>query len=121
MAWMQTHWPPHITIIISYSPNLVKLGSIDKIIKPGQTILIKPNLAFNAPPESYAVIDPSTIESVTRYFKKHSKAGKILVGDNSSLGQHVGWADIAIKTSGMEEAANLGGQTKSSTSMCDPP
>ncbi len=85
------------------------LGSVDHLIKPGQTVLIKPNLAFNAPPESYAVVDPRTVEAVTRYFKKHSKAGKIQVGDNPSLGQHVGRADIAFKTSGMEEAARLGG------------
>jgi uncharacterized protein (DUF362 family) len=85
------------------------VGSIDAIVKPGQTVLIKPNLAFNAPPESYAVVDPRTVEAVTRFFKKHSKAGKVLVGDNPSLGQHVGRADIAFKTSGMEEAARLGG------------
>jgi uncharacterized protein (DUF362 family) len=85
------------------------VGSIDNIVKPGQTVLIKPNLAFNAPPESYAVVDPRTVEAVTRYFKKHSKAGKVQVGDNPSLGQHVGRADIAFKTSGMEEAARRGG------------
>ena len=85
------------------------VGGVDNIVKPGQTVLIKPNLAFNAPPESYAVLDPRTVEAVTRFFKKHSKAGKVLVGDNPSLGKHVGRADIAFKTSGMEEAAKLGG------------
>jgi len=85
------------------------VGSVDAIVKPGQTVLIKPNLAFNAPPESYAVVDPRTVEAVTRFFKKHSKAGKVLVGDNPSLGKHVGRANIAFKTSGMEEAAKLGG------------
>jgi uncharacterized protein (DUF362 family) len=85
------------------------VGSIDNIVKPGQTVLIKPNLAFNAPPESYAVVDPRTVEAVTRYFKKYSKAGKVLVGDNPSLGKHVGRANIAFITSGMEEAAKLGG------------
>jgi uncharacterized protein (DUF362 family) len=85
------------------------VGSIDQIVRPGQTVLIKPNLAFNAPPESYAVVDPRTVEAVTRFFKQHSKAGKVLVGDNPSLGQHVGRANIAFKTSGMEDAARLGG------------
>lgn len=85
------------------------VGSIDNIVKPGQTVLIKPNLAFSAPPESYAVVDPRTVEAVTRYFKKYSKAGKVQVGDNPSLGKHVGRASIAFKTSGMEEAALLGG------------
>ncbi|MEA4907351.1 MAG: DUF362 domain-containing protein [Chloroflexi bacterium] len=85
------------------------LGSVDNLIKPGQNVLIKPNLAFNAPPESYAVVDPRTVEAVTRYFKQNSKAGRVVVGDNPSLGKHVGRANIAFKTSGMEEAARLGG------------
>jgi len=85
------------------------VGSIDNLVKPGQTVLIKPNLAFLAPPESYAVVDPRVVEAVTRYFKKHSKAGKVQVGDNPSLGMHVGRAAPAFKASGMEEAARLGG------------
>lgn len=87
----------------------LSIGSLDAIIKPGQTVLIKPNLAFSAPPESYAVVDPRTVEAVVRYVKKNSKAAKVVVGDNPSLGKHVGRASIAFKTSGMEEAAKLGG------------
>lgn len=100
-----------IDIIEAAVAEAIKLavGSIDNLVKPGQVVLIKPNLAFNAPPESYAVVDPRTVEAVTRYFKKHSQAGKVLVGDNPSLGKHVGRASIAFITSGMEEAAKLGG------------
>ncbi|MDR3255647.1 MAG: DUF362 domain-containing protein [Synergistaceae bacterium] len=85
------------------------IGSPDAIIKPGQTVLIKPNLAFQAPPESFAVVDPRTVEAVVAYFKENSKAGKVVVGDNPSLGMHVGRAKPAFKESGMEEAARLGG------------
>ena len=35
--------------------------SIDSIIKEGETVLIKPNLAFQAPPESFSVVDPRVI------------------------------------------------------------
>ncbi|MFY9430675.1 MAG: FeS-binding protein, partial [Acetomicrobium sp.] len=38
------------------------VGSIDAIIKPGDRVLVKPNLAFQAPPESFAVVDPRTVE-----------------------------------------------------------
>lgn len=37
-------------------------GSLDNIIKPSENILIKPNLAFQAPPESFAVVDPRVVE-----------------------------------------------------------
>jgi uncharacterized protein (DUF362 family) len=85
------------------------IGSPDAIIKEGQTVLIKPNLAFQAPPESFAVVDPRTVEAVVAYFKENSKAGKVVVGDNPSLGMHVGRAKPAFEVSGMEEAARLGG------------
>ncbi|MBC3795601.1 DUF362 domain-containing protein [Acetobacterium tundrae] len=87
----------------------LSIGSLDTIIKEGNTVLIKPNLAFQAPPESFAVVDPRTIEAVVSYVKENSKAGKVIVGDNPSLGMHVGRAKPAFKDSKMEEAAKLGG------------
>lgn len=88
------------------------VGSPDAIIKPGQTVLIKPNLAFQAPAESFAVVDPRTVEAVVAYFKENSQAGEIWVGDNPSLGMHVGRAKPAFHDSGMEEAALRGGADK---------
>jgi len=87
----------------------LSIGSLDAIIKEGDTVLIKPNLAFQAPPESFAVVDPRTVEAVVSYVKENSKAGKVVVGDNPSLGMHVGRAKPAFDVSGMEEAARLGG------------
>jgi len=87
----------------------LSIGSLDTIIKEGDTVLIKPNLAFQAPPESFAVVDPRTIEAVVSYVKENSKAGKVIIGDNPSLGMHVGRAKPAFKDSKMEEAAKLGG------------
>jgi uncharacterized protein (DUF362 family) len=88
------------------------IGSPDTIIKKGQTVLIKPNLAFQAPPESFAVVDPRVIEAVVSYFKENSQAGEVWVGDNPSLGMHVGRAKPAFHASGMEEAARRGGADK---------
>jgi len=88
------------------------IGSPDAIIKPGQKVLIKPNLAFQAPPESFAVVDPRVVEAVVAYFKENSKAGEVWVGDNPSLGLHVGRAKPAFAASGMEEAARRGGADK---------
>jgi uncharacterized protein (DUF362 family) len=85
------------------------IGSLDTIIKEGDVVLIKPNLAFLAPPESFAVVDPRMIEAVTAYVKENSKASKVQVGDNPSLGLHVGRAKPAFEAAKMEEAAKLGG------------
>ncbi|MEW5721719.1 MAG: DUF362 domain-containing protein [Thermodesulfobacteriota bacterium] len=85
------------------------VGGIDSLIKPGETVLIKPNLAFQAPPESYSVVDPRMIEAMVAYLKESSKAGQVWVGDNPSLGMHVGRARPAFETSGMRAAAERGG------------
>lgn len=90
----------------------LSLGSIDAIVKPGDRVLVKPNLAFQAPPESFAVVDPRTVEAVVAFLKEESKAAEVWVGDNPSLGLHVGKAKPAFKESGMEEAAIRGGADK---------
>ncbi|PKM69536.1 MAG: FeS-binding protein [Firmicutes bacterium HGW-Firmicutes-19] len=88
------------------------IGSLDTIIKDGDIVLIKPNLAFQAPAESHAVVDPRVIEAVVAYIKENSKAKEVWLGDNPSLGQHVGRAKPAFAASGMEEAAKRGGVDK---------
>lgn len=90
----------------------LSIGSLDSIIKPGDRVLIKPNLAFQAPAESFAVVDPRTVEAVVAYVKEESKAGEVWVGDNPSLGLHVGRAKPAFIDSGIEEAAYRGGADK---------
>lgn len=85
------------------------VGSIDTIVKEGQTVLIKPNIAFLAPPESFAVVDPRMIEAVVWYFKTYSKAKAVWIGDNPSLGMHVGKARPALEAAGMTAAAIAGG------------
>lgn len=85
------------------------VGGIDNIIRKGETVLIKPNLAFQAPPESFSVVDPRVIEALVAYLKENSKAKEIWIGDNPSLGQHVGRARPAFEASGMRAAAERGG------------
>ena len=85
------------------------VGSIDAVIKEGETVLIKPNLAFQAPPESFSVVDPRVIEALVAYLKESSKAKEVWVGDNPSLGLHVGRARPAFEAAGMRAAAERGG------------
>ena len=49
------------------------------------------------------------VEAVVAYVKENSSAGEVWVGDNPSLGMHVGRAKPAFKESGMEEVAIRGG------------
>jgi uncharacterized protein (DUF362 family) len=85
------------------------VGGIDNIIKPGETVLVKPNLGFQAPPESYAVVDPRVVEGMVAFLKEKSKAKEVWVGDNPSLGQHVGRSRPAFMAAGMYDAAIRGG------------
>ncbi|MCC3143877.1 DUF362 domain-containing protein [Halanaerobium sp. Z-7514] len=85
------------------------VGSIANLIKNGDRVLIKPNLAFLAPPESFSVVDPRVIEALVSLLKEESEAGEVWVGDNPSLGKHVGRAKPAFKAAEMEEAAYRGG------------
>ncbi len=87
----------------------LSVGSIHNIVKEGETVLIKPNLAFQAPPESFSVVDPRVIEALVGFLKENSKAKEVWVGDNPSLGQHVGRARPAFEMSGMRAAAERGG------------
>lgn len=84
-------------------------GDLDNLVKTGDRVLIKPNLAFQAPPESHSVVDPRVIEALVSLLKEESKAGEVWVGDNPSLGKQVGRADVAFDTSGMKAAAERGG------------
>lgn len=85
------------------------VGGIDNIVKEGETVLVKPNLAFQAPPECHSVVEPRVIEGMIAFLKEESKAGEVWMGDNPSLGQHVGRSRPAFEASGMEEAAKRGG------------
>ncbi len=85
------------------------VGGIDNIVHEGETVLIKPNLAFQAPPESFSVVDPRVIEAFVSYLKEYSKAKEVWVGDNPSLGQQVGRARPAFEAAGMRAASERGG------------
>ena len=85
------------------------VGGIDNIIKPGETVLVKPNLAFQAPPESYDLVDPRVVEGMIAFLKEKSKAKEVWIGDNPSLGLHIGRARPSFETAGMRAAAERGG------------
>jgi uncharacterized protein (DUF362 family) len=77
------------------------VGSIESIIKKGETVLIKPNLAIEVPSASFSVVDPRVIKAVASYLRENSKGKEVWVDDNHSLCQHVGRARPAFEMNGM--------------------
>ena len=58
------------------------LGGIDRFVKPGETVLLKPNIAFARPPWVCATSHPDIICEITRLCYKQAKAKKVYVTDN---------------------------------------
>jgi len=58
------------------------LGGIDRFVKPGETVLLKPNIGFSSPPRICATSHPDIIAEVARLCYEHAKAKKVYVTDN---------------------------------------
>jgi len=77
------------------------LGGIDKLIKPGQSVLIKPNLTAGADPILGGTTDVHFAEAIIELIKEHSSPGRIICGENTSAGneatiayQQFGYVDM---------------------------
>jgi uncharacterized protein (DUF362 family) len=57
------------------------LGGIGRFVKPGETVAIKPNVAFASPPMLGATTDPQLVAEVVRLCYK-AGAAKVIVADN---------------------------------------
>ena len=58
------------------------LGGIERFIRPGDTVLIKPNVAFATPAILGATADPELIGQVVRLCFNRGQAKQVLVTDN---------------------------------------
>ena len=61
------------------------IGGIRQVVRPGQTVLIKPNFGVAVPPETGIVTDPSVIDAVIKICKE-ADPGSILVAESSVVG-----------------------------------
>jgi uncharacterized protein (DUF362 family)/Pyruvate/2-oxoacid:ferredoxin oxidoreductase delta subunit len=72
------------------------LGGIDKFVKKGSKVLLKPNMLGSAKREQRVTTDPAVVEAVIKILKK--KKCTIYLGDSPALGSAVSVADsCAIK------------------------
>jgi len=78
------------TMSIAKGPNRVEtvdkaielLGGIEKFVRPGETVAIKPNVAFASPPMLGATANPELVAEVVRLCYSRGKAKKVIVTDN---------------------------------------
>jgi uncharacterized protein (DUF362 family) len=58
------------------------LGGINRFVKPGETVLLKPNVAFASPPRVCATSHPDIISEIARLCYEQAKAKKVYITDN---------------------------------------
>jgi len=81
---------PSQTISIAKGSDRVKtidkaielLGGIERFVKPGETVAIKPNVAFATPAMLCATTNPELIAEVVRLCYNRGKAKKVIIIDN---------------------------------------
>lgn len=60
------------------------LGGIERFVKPGQRVLIKPNMLAGKPPEDAVTTHPALVKAVVELAQR--AGGEVLVGDSPGIG-----------------------------------
>jgi uncharacterized protein (DUF362 family) len=79
------------------------IGGINRFVKPGDVVVVKPNMAFNSPPELKANTDPIVVRTVV-HLCFQALASKVYVFDRSLSNPK-----LTYVTSGIAEAAKTAG------------
>ncbi len=79
------------------------VGGIGSYVKPGDVVAVKPNIAFNAPPEYKATTDPVLVRTIVELCFQ-AGAAKVYVFDRT-----VSNPRLSYVTSGIERAAEQAG------------
>ena len=82
--------------------GLAQMGGLDRFVKRGMKVVVKPNLGFNSSPERAHTTHPYLVEAV-------AKMCKALGADVKIMDRPVHNARLVYKTSGMVEAADNAG------------
>lgn len=82
---------------------LEPLGGMGRFVKPGQTVLLKPNMLAGKPPETAVTTHPTIVKVVVELV--HAAGGTALVGDSPGLGS---FEKVAQKTGIAQVVAEAG-------------
>ncbi len=80
-------------------------GGMKALVTGRQTVVIKPNMAWDLPPETGANANPATVAEVVRLCREASPAARIIVFDRTMSRDPAG----PYRTSGVAEAARKAG------------
>lgn len=78
------------------------LGGLEKVIDPGDSVLLKPNILAASPPEAATTTHPAVVSAMCEFVL--AAGGKPVVGDGAGISRP-GATAKALKVSGIEEAA----------------
>jgi len=74
------------------------LGGIQKFVKPGDRVVIKPNMSFDRTPEQASNTHPEVVRELA-VMCKEAQAGKVFILDHTLAS-----AEMCLRSSGIEEA-----------------
>ena len=69
---------------------LAPLGGISRFVRPGQKVLLKPNLLAGKPPEQAVTTHPALVRAVASQVQR--AGGEVLLGDSPGIGSAAGVA-----------------------------
>jgi len=82
------------------------LGGIERFVKPGETVAIKPNVAFASPPALGATAHPELVAEIVRLCYDRGRAKEVIVADNP-----INDPASCFSLSGIAKAATQAGAT----------
>lgn len=84
-----------------------ELGAFSERIKPGMTVLVKPNLLGKHKPEEVCTTHPSIVKAVCKMLA--GMGARVIVGDSPGGPFTKAWLAGILKTTGVEEAVKQSG------------
>lgn len=93
------HYDPDATVD-AVRRVLAPLGGMERFVRPGATVVLKPNLVFGRAPEKAINSHPAVVRAAA-ILAKEAGAGKIRMGDSPGYGS----ARAAMKACGLEAVA----------------
>jgi uncharacterized protein (DUF362 family) len=78
-------------------------GGIGRFVKPGQTVLVKPNISWDAAPDGAANTSPALVARIVKHCRD-AGAAKVVVMDHS-----IEYWERSLKNSGIHDAATAAG------------
>jgi uncharacterized protein (DUF362 family) len=97
--------------VAMFEAGIAALGGMGAFVKNGQSVVVKPNIAWDQPPEVPANTNPELVAAIVRHCLK-AGAGKVTVFDHTCHN----W-ERSYKTSGIANAVTEAGGTMSAANL----